>query len=283
LEETLSDIRRAFGDSLRQIEDLRKIGGAPIAPLANQIQYHLTSMLDLAVSKDPLPAQYKNLTKIFKQQIIEKLNRAFPVGENVQRVSSYFDLTANFQTWDRALNHLEGLCQIANSFLPKRVDFRLENDGIVLLLEPSENANAQSCRKKAYQMTQALFEQKAILSYQVTENNNSAQIELRIRNSILETKDLSFCVGDLNFDPIFSNYVSDINSLASLGEHHIVKIDKNSKVSLQNSISEQDSLNATILHLPFLFRPLSIIIFGEGKLQATHAKNSRVELFELFK
>ncbi len=283
MDETTSDIRRAFGDSLRQLEDLRKIGGAPIAPLANQIQYHLTSMLNIAVSKDPLPVQFNNLTTIFKQQIKEKLNNAFIVGKSVQRLSSYFDSTAGFETWEKALNHLEGLCKVANSFNPTRIDFRLENDGIVLLVVPGTNTDIHNSRKETYKFTRELFEQNGILSYRVDEKAGNAEVELRIRYSILNTKDLSFSVGNLNFDPIFSNYMSDYEKISHLGEHHIVKIDENATVKLLNKVSEQDSLNATILHLPFLFRPLSIIIFGEGKLQATHAKNSRVELFELFR
>jgi len=282
LEETLRDIRRAYGDSLRQIEDLRKIGGASMAPLANQIQYYLTSMLDSAQSQGPLPVQYKNLTQVFKNQINSTLAKAFPTGDSVKRLSSYFEQTAGFYIWENALAHTERLTTIANSFAPTQVDFRLENDGIVIKLNPSDQANISACRVEAYKFTQELFKQKSILSYTICEKSELS-VELRIRYSVLEDRDISFNVDSLCLNPIFSNYVTTIDALKNIGEHHVVMIDQNANVKLLNSIPDQDTLNSTMIHLPFLFRPLSLIIFGEGSLQAKHAKNSRVELFELFR
>lgn len=282
MEETLRDIRRAYGDSLRQIEDLRKIGGASMAPLANQIQYYLTSMLDSAQSQGPLPIQYKNLTKVFKNQISSILFNAFPAGNGVNRLSSFFESTASFNVWENALIHVEKLSIIANSFAPTKVDFRLENDGVVLRLNPSDQADISACRVEAYKFTQELFKQKAILSYRLLEDSDLS-VELRIRYSVLEDKDISFNVDSLCLNPIFSNYVTTFDAIKNIGEHHVVMIDQKANVKLIKSIPDQDTLNSTMIHLPFLFRPLSLIIFGEGSLQAKHAKNSRVELFELFR
>ena len=282
MEETLRDIRRAYGDSLRQIEDLRKIGGASMAPLANQIQYYLTSMLDSAQSQGPLPVQYKELAKVFKNQISDLLFNTFPAGKGVNKLSTYFDSTASFIIWENALSHLKRLCAIASAFCPTQVEFRMENDSLVLKVKPSEKADIKSCRVEAYKFTQELFMQNAILSYGICGNENEL-IELRIRFSVLDDKDLSFNIDSLCLNPIFYNYVTTLDVLKSLGDHHVVMIDQNANVKLVQSIPDQDTLNSTMIHLPFLFRPLSLIIFGEGSLQAKHAKNSRVELFELFR
>lgn len=283
MEETSSNLRRAYGESLRQLDDLRRLGGHSVAPLAGQIQYHLASMLAAAESPQLLPLQHQNLNSIFQEKVSQILSLAFAAGEGVKSISEYYDSQADFSSWENLLNYLPSLCDLAKAFDPQAIEMRLEKDGITINLIPGENESASSYRKQAYRFTQELWQKSALLTYKIAEHNSRPWVNLEMRFADLKTQDSCFAINSLEFDPIFSHYLTGREEVKDIGPHHIVSIDENAVVTLHNKIPEQDNSEQTFIHLPFLFRPLSLIISGRGMLQAKHAKNSRVELFDLFR
>tara|TARA_R110000868_G_scaffold282927_4_gene543286 strand:- start:1232 stop:2083 length:852 start_codon:yes stop_codon:yes gene_type:complete len=283
LEETLGDLRRAYGESLRHLDDLRSLGGANIAPIAGQIQYHLASMLDVAQSATPLPTELPQLFKIFQNQITNTFYEQFKPGDGVRTLTHFLNPQAGFRVWEKFLAHESRIYALVKAFIPTKVSLSLEADGYVIGFEPSENDSIGEARKLAYRFTQELWQENALLTYTVSERNSRPWIEMTVRFAGFSAKDLSLIVGDLAFDPLFVNYMVSKDELAKIGEHHIVSIADNAVVTLHREIPEQDSCEKTFIHLPFLFRPLSLIISGRGMLQAKHAKYSRVELFDLFR
>ncbi|MBH47418.1 MAG: hypothetical protein CME71_04540 [Halobacteriovorax sp.] len=283
MEETQRDLRRAYGESLRHLDDLRSLGGANIAPIAGQIQYHLASMLEVAQSAEPLARELPQLFKIFQNQLINNLYNQFKPGDGVKTISHFLNQKAGLRVWEKFLTHDQSLYSLAKSFNPSAISLSLEADGFVLGLETNEAEDISEARKLAYRFTQDLWQENALLTYRVSERNSRPWLEIAIRFAGLSAKDLSLTVGDLAFDPLFVNYMVSREELVSIGDHHIVSISESAVVTLHREIPEQLTCEQTFIHLPFLFRPLSLIISGRGMLQAKHAKYSRVELFDLFR
>jgi hypothetical protein len=75
----------------------------------------------------------------------------------------------------------------------------------------------------------------------------------------------------VGFSNIFCQYRTNLEDVEQVGEHNIVEI--KSDLSVVHSVglpelSRTESANKEILHFPFLFRPLSIILPVKGYLVA---------------
>lgn len=282
MEESHKDLRRAYGESLRHLDDLRRLGGSELAPIAGQIQFHLANMLSAAEKEVPVPTAHPKLYAIAKNSIAELIFAAFPAGNGVRSITQFIHPHASFVVLENALNDSQALLGLGARFNPIKVEFSLGLEGIDLSLELASDENLAKLRQQAYRLTQAFWRKKALLTYSLSERNAKACLTLSLRYATCASKELAYCVGNLEFDAIFSLYESTFSDVQALGEHHIVFINENGEASLHNSVAKLENIDNTFIHLPFLFRPLSLIISGRGKLAATQARNPQVSLFELF-
>jgi hypothetical protein len=82
----------------------------------------------------------------------------------------------------------------------------------------------------------------------------------------------------VGFSNIFSRYNCEIEDLKTIGSHNIIEIGNDLSVKHSVGLLElDDTLMATkdILHFPFIFRPLSIILPVKGSVVTTNFLNSQ--------
>lgn len=283
MEESKQNLRRAYSESIQQLEDLRRLGGASLAPLASQLQYHLSGMMSAATAHFESPEDYPSIKSLIENQVGQMFLSTFPPGEGVQTISQRYQSDVPFSTWNNILRDLGMLLSMTKKMKITDIALTVEKDFFTLDLALPEQAGLVEIRSHAYAITQKLIAGHALLTYSIAEGASRAWLKLKIHYGESEHNGLSYFVDDLEFDTIFSHYETTFSQVKDLGQHHIIKIDKNGQVTLQENISEQSNFDETYIHLPFLFRPVSLIISGRGKLASTHARNVRVSLFDLFK
>lgn len=281
--ETHRELRHAYGESLSHLDDLRRLGGPSLAPIAGQIQFHLARMLEVAEEQTPLPSMNPILYSLAREKFEQILCDSFNVQHGVHSLAQYFHPAISFELLENGLSDLPNIITLAQKFKPKAVRFSMDLSGIEISLAVSSNENLASLRPLAYKLTQIFLAKNSVLTYEIAEREGQAFIDLNLRYANQLSKNLAYQVGELEFDPILSIYESSETKVREVGAHHIISIDENAKVSLTQSLPEQDTFEKTFIHLPFLFRPLSIIISGRGNLTATRANSTRVSLFELFR
>lgn len=282
MEESHKDLRRAYGESLRHLDDLRRLGGPELAPIAGQIQFHLANMLSAAEKEIPVPAAHPKLYQIAKSSLSELLYNAFPAGEGVRAISQFIHPHASFVILENALSDTAQVVRFARNFKPRQVEFAVTTEGLELSLEIADGLNLAAMRQQAYRLTQEFWRKRALLTYSLSEKNTKAWLSFTLRYASCASKELVYCAGNLQFDAVFSLYESSLADIQALGQHHIVFINENGEASLHNNVPKLKKIDHTFIHLPFLFRPLSLIISGRGKLAEMQARNPQVSLFELF-
>ena len=142
--------------------------------------------------------------------------------------------------------------------------------GIIL-----EDQNLAFNRKFIYLVTRKLLGSKILLTFNLEKTSRPGLYTLSLRADISHDENLVYKVQFkdsnvlLGFSNIFPQYRVQPEALSEVGEHMIVEI--NSDLSTKSfcgrvELSKIDSANKEILHFPFLFRPLSIILPVKGHL-----------------
>ena len=137
-------------------------------------------------------------------------------------------------------------------------------------------------RKFIYVVTRKLLRQKVLLTFGLEKTAKPGLFKLDLKVDISHDDSLvykvNFKVGSkenyfVGFSNIFCHYRSLLENVKAVGEHNVIEI--GSDLSVKNffgipDLSRLESANKEILHFPFLFRPVSIILPMKGHL-ATEA------------
>ena len=65
MEESSLDLRKAYGETLRDLDDLRRLGGPSIAPIAGQLQFRLSNVFQAASSLRAKPHMFPQIIRHF--------------------------------------------------------------------------------------------------------------------------------------------------------------------------------------------------------------------------
>ena len=270
-----------FERSLSTLEDIQMLSEFSVSPLVSHAYFYLSEM------KRKADAQAGGEISKFDQVGVvldEKLasiidgffgNKAKFKDYSYQKQTNKIDL----KKWNLVLETIPEILSVVTLFnYHGQVDVRFDEGRFMITGLILEDGNLERSRKLIYVLTRKLLRAKVLLTFNLEQTAKTGLFKLVLKADLSHDdslvyrvhfkvdKDQHYMVG---FSNIFCQYRAQMTDVRQVGEHTIIEI--NSDLSMKHymgipELTRIESANKEILHFPFLFRPVSIILPVKGNL-----------------
>lgn len=158
----------------------------------------------------------------------------------------------------------------------RKVRYHIDGNSIIASGEIDDLVDLDKLRSQAYALTKSMFARDVLLTYEIDENELDEKPILRLVFDFSKHDKYIYAVkvddkgtATLGLPVNFKSYKIDREKFNKMDKHHIIVVTKDFEVKKIHT--SPDNLRAKlpqseILHFPFLFRPLSLIIPREGEV-----------------
>jgi hypothetical protein len=270
-----------YENSLKTLEDIQYLSGFSIAPLLSSAYFHLSEMKRKAdVVKNGQVSGFESVLKVLDLKIEDIFNEYFASKRAAdQFVYRKDNSKINLEKWNLIFEIIPEVLSIVSLFdFQGKVETHLNDTKLIVTGFIRPNSSLEFNRKFIYVITRKLLHKNVLLTFAMQETGKSGLFKLELVTDYSHDPNLVFKVlfkpkldesVYLGFSNIFCNYRSNIDDIKKIGKHHVVEIGNNLDLKLTSNIvdlSRLESANKEILHFPFIFRPISIILPIKGNL-----------------
>ena len=286
---TDKDYQSDFEKSLSTLEDIQMLSEFSVSPLVSHAYYYLSEMKRKADAISTVQiSEFEQVGKVLDEKL------AAIIGEFFGNKSKYkgYEYTRDVQKidlkkWNQVLETIPEILSIVTLFnYHGAVDVRFNEGRFLISGLILEDGNLERSRKLIYVITKKLLRAKVLLTFSLEKTARTGLFKLDLRADLSHdeslvyrvlfnaNKDEQYMVG---FSNVFCKYRAHLEDVKLVGEHNIIEI--RSDLSLKHymgipELTRIESANKEILHFPFLFRPLSIILPMKGNLATTSLSSS---------
>lgn len=274
------DYQDDFDKSLNTLEDIQMLSEFSLSPLIGRAYYHLSEMKRKAdESKQGVVAHYDAVAKVldekFESILTEFFNNTRYKKFEYHKSSSKIDL----KKWNLILESIPEILSVVSLFnYHGDIQARLDDTRLLITGMILEDGHLQMNRKFIYVVTRKLLRQKILLTFTLEKTAKTGLFKLALKVDLSHDDALVYKVNFkvapkenyyVGFSNIFCQYRALLADVQTVGEHNVIEIGND--LSSRHyfgipDLTRLDSANKEILHFPFLFRPLSIILPMKGNL-----------------
>lgn len=272
------DYIKDFENSLNTLEDIQLLTEFSLSPVLSRAYFHLSELKRKAdIASNGHIASFDAVLKVLDEKL-ENIFVDFFSNKTKFKDYSYHKKTdqIDLKKWNLLLESIPEILSVVSLFnYHGKVKVELDQNRVLVKGIILEDQNLAFNRKFIYLVTRKLLGSKILLTFNLEKTSRPGLYTLSLRADISHDENLVYKVQFkdsnvlLGFSNIFPQYRVQPEALSEVGEHMIVEI--NSDLSTKSfcgrvELSKIDSANKEILHFPFLFRPLSIILPVKGHL-----------------
>ena len=270
-----------FERGLCTLEDIQLLSEFSVSPLVGHAYFYLSEMKRKA---DALASgqvsHFESVSKVLDEKLTSIVGEYF--GDKARFKDYHYSKNTkkiDLKKWDLILATIPELLSVVALFnyhgtTEIRFDEnRLSISGLVL-----EDGKLELNRKFIYVITRKLLRQKVLLTFNLEKTARTGLFKLTLNADISHDDSLIYKVNfrlnqqeqySVGFSNIFCQYRALLSDVVQLGDHTIIEIGGDLSMNTHFGIPEltrMESANKEILHFPFLFRPVSIILPMKGSL-----------------
>lgn len=272
-----------FEKSLSTLEDIQLLSEFALSPLIGRAYYYLSEMKRKADEKTTSPVtKFDNVSKVLDEKLESIFSDFFSnktrfKGFDYSKSTSKIDL----KKWNLILDVVPEVLSVVTLFnYHGSVNVRLDENRLLVSGMILEEGHLQMNRKFIYVVTRKLLRQKVLLTFSLEKTTRPGLFRLDLKIDISHDEALvykvkfnvgpkeNYCVG---FSNIFCHYRALLEDVKEAGEHTVIEVGNDLAVKTFQGVpdlSRLESANKEILHFPFLFRPVSIILPVKGNLSS---------------
>ncbi len=269
-----------FENSINTLEDIQLLTEYSLSPVLSRAYFHLSEMkrkADFASSGQV--ASYDLVLKVLDEKL-ENIFTNYFSNKSKFKDFSYSKKTdlIDLKKWNLVLESIPEILSVVSLFnYHGKVKIDLDHNRVLVKGIILEDKNLAFNRKLIYLITRKLLKSNVLLTFNLEKSSRAGLYGLVLRADISHDESLIYKVQFnesnilLGFSNIFPQYRTHVEALSDVGEHTVVEIRSDLSVKTfcgRVELSKTDSANKEILHFPFLFRPLSIILPVKGHLGA---------------
>jgi hypothetical protein len=276
-----SNYQSDYDRSLSTLEDIQLLSEFSMSPLIGRAYYHLSEMkrkADLAGVEQT--AHYHKITSVLDEKL-ESIFTDFFSNKSKFKSFEYHKSVSkiDLKKWNLLLEIIPEVLSVVSLFnYHGPVETRMDENRLIFSGMILEDGHVQMNRKFIYIVTRKLLRQKVLLTFNLKKTGRAGHLKLELRVDISHDDSLVYKVNFkpsqkenylVGFSNVFCHYRTLQSEAKAAGEHHIVELA--SDTSLKHyfgilDLNPLESANKEILHFPFLFRPVSIILPMKGNL-----------------
>lgn len=277
---TDKDYQADYDKGLSTLEDIQMLSEFSVSPLVSHAYFYLSEMKRKAdaISTGQV-SQFDQVGKVLDEKLTSIVGEFFGNKSrfkeyNYQKDTNKIDL----KKWNMVLETIPEILSVVTLFnYHGGADVRFDENrfsvsGLIL-----QDGNLERNRKLIYVLTKKLLRNKVLLTFNLESTARTGLFKLDLRADLSHDETLNYRVnfkvdGEhylIGFSNVFCHYRSSLEDVKLTGDHNIIEIRSDLSVHHRFGIPELtriESANKEILHFPFLFRPLSIILPMKGNL-----------------
>ncbi len=277
-------------EGLNSLNDLRKVVGWDKQLFIDQAIHHFNKLYNTFSDRRVRGLEkYDSVLALITKHFFEDLKKEFMGLEDIK---TFYILKKteiiDTEYWDKVFSAFDDIVSALRMFpFTGHIQLIVDKNGLKFKGRMKNITVDSDLRKNSYELTRKFLAREVFLTYKLHSVDSSEGPEFELNfdfsndNSKVYHIDLTDQYGFyLAFTNTFSNYLCTLGDLEKIPSHMCVEI--TNKLSIKKHKSSdlkelfQEADDKTILHFPFLFRPLSMIIPGRGSI------TSRVNFYEDF-
>lgn len=270
-----------FEKSLDALEDIQLLSEFSVSPLVSHAYFHLSEMKRKAdaVSSGQV-SHFDAVGKVLDEKLSSIVDEFFGNKARFKSYEFYKNTKKiDLKKWNLVLDTIPEILSLVTLFnYHGAVDIRFDENRLMVSGLILEDGNLERSRKLIYVITRKLLRSKVLLTFNLEKTARAGLFKLDLKADLSHDDSLVYRVHFkinkqeqylVGFSNVFCQYRSQLENIKQVGDHNIVEI--GSDLSVKHyvglpELSRLDSANKEILHFPFLFRPLSIILPVKGNL-----------------
>lgn len=267
-------VEKNFLKAMEALEDLQKIGGTSFSPLIQQAVHHISEIKREAKSSVNDISSFKKISNFLKDRVDDVLKNYLAKNPTCNQINySPLREEIELEAWDKILDFLPVFLEFHSQFeFAGAMDVEVNRTRLKTRVLLDKSQDFLALRPRVYSFTKYFLKRNALLSFNM-ESESDEYIVLSFQLDF-ETSDdwaFGFNIGDyvVGMTSLLSRFEITKERAQSLTKHVCLEIKENSEVKKLDAIPEEilsENSDKTILHFPFLFRPLSLIIPSRGEL-----------------
>lgn len=270
-----------FDKSLSTLEDIQLLSEFSLSPLIGRAYFHLSEMKRKADEVNMgLVYQYDAVSKVLDEKF-ESIFTDFFSNKSKFKKFDYYKSTSriDLKKWNLILESIPEILSVVSLFnYHGSVEARLDDSRLIVSGMILEDGQLEMNRKLIYVVTRKLLRQKILLTFNLEKTARAGLFKLDLKVDISHDDSLVYKVNFkvspkenyfVGFSNIFCHYRALLQDVKKVGEHNVIEVMSDLSVRHKFEIPDLtrlDSANKEILHFPFLFRPVSIILPMKGNL-----------------
>ncbi len=267
-----------YSQGMDALEDIQSLSGNSLTPLINQASFHLSEVRRKAEKSVSNIESFKKVST-FLEDTLDCMMKKFFLDKFPGRQLLYQKTQSpiSLKVWNRLLGVLPPVLTVVQTFpYIGTINVQVREDRVVFRGLAKVNTDIQKYRKLIYVMTCKLLKQDSLFTFKVEDVgregyywlelcldvghdvNRVYRLDLREKHGVI-----------LGFSSIFKNYSLPISEIENLGRHLCIEINEDMKVDKFYRVPShylKSFGDRELLHFPFLFRPVSLIIPKRGNV-----------------
>lgn len=270
-----------FEKSLEALEDIQLLSEFSVSPIVSHAYFHLTEMKRKAdaISSGQV-SHYDLVGKVLDEKMTSIVNEFFGNPSRFKEFDFYKNTKKiDLKKWNLVLETIPEILSLVTLFnYHGKADVRFDENKFSVTGLIREDGNIERSRKLIYVITRKLLRAKVLLTFNLERTARAGLFKLVLQADLSHDESLVYRVHFkvnkseqymVGFSNVFCQYRSSLDEVKQVGDHNIVEIGHDLSVKHYVGLPELtriESANKEILHFPFLFRPLSIILPVKGNL-----------------
>lgn len=278
---TSKEYQEDFEKGLSTLEDIQLLSEFSVAPLVSHAYFYLSEMKRKADAiASGQVASFDSVSRVLDEKLTSIVSDFFGDKTRFKEFQYYKNTKKiDLKKWDLILATIPELLSVVSLFsYHGTAEIRFDESRLCISGLILEDGKLELNRKFIYVVTRRLLRQKVLLTFNLEKTARTGLFKLTLKADISHDDSLIYRVNFkvsskeqylIGFSNIFTQYRSHLSDVVTVGEHNIIDIGCNLSVSHTFGIPEltrMESANKEILHFPFLFRPISIILPVKGSL-----------------
>ena len=272
-----------FEKGLNTLEDIQMLAEFSVSPLVSHAYFYLSEMKRKADALSSSPVQQFDAVAKVLDDKLSAIFAEFFGNKGRFKAYDYYKVVddIDLKKWNLVFETIPEVLSVVTFFnYHGAIDIRFDKNRLQISGLILEDGNFELNRKLIYVITRKLLRNKVLLTFNLEKTVRTGLFKLTLKTDISHDDSLSYKVKFkvnhkdeyvVGFSNVFCQYRALLEDVEQVGEHTIVEIKSDTSVSHYMGLPElsrMESANKEILHFPFLFRPLSIILPMKGNLVA---------------
>ncbi len=276
----MENLERDYQKGKEVLEDLRFLGDSSLAPLISRAHHHLFEIKRKAEDNLNDPDLYGNVNDLLNHHVENMIHLYFKKNPDLSTINMNLE-SGNWSLldWNRFIELIPTILAVSSQFnFSNSVAFYQVGKNFYMTGALSLESDIAEKRRSIYGLFRKLVSKRVLMTYELNSSVEEDFVLCTLKFNLSHRNDVVYYIPggngsilDLAFTNLFADYTVDDYSTLKRLKHTCLRIHPNFEVERMDAIPDNlfdENPECELLHFPFIFHPVSLIIPKQGFLKS---------------